>query len=232
MVRIICFNESDRDFLFIRTSNRRVYMKFSSQFPQQLLIADAWNLIKLFLFACHIVRLIYCTNRIPTSCLSTHPTVECIWNFRHSFLSSYSLQMLEILTHSSFWHTILWDSFLCKSDADFLFISASVHRMYIRFSSQFPLQLLIADAWNLNTLFLLTCHNYGGIHFCVNQMPISCLSARLSLECTWNFRQFLQQLLTAVAWNFNTLFLLACNMMGFIFVRIGCRFPFYQCVCP
>ena len=58
-------------------------------------------------------------------------------NFRSSFLSNYSSQMLEILTHSSSWHAIWWDSFLCESDADFLFIRASVRRMYLKFLSQF-----------------------------------------------------------------------------------------------
>ena len=75
--------------------------------------------------------------------LSVCPSVT---NFRHSFLSNYSSSMLEILTHSSLGHAIWWDSFLCESDANFLFIRASVRRVYMKFSSQFSQQLLIADA--------------------------------------------------------------------------------------
>ena len=90
-----------------------------------------------------------------------------------------SSQMLEILTHSFLGHAIWWDSFLCESDVDFLFIRVFVRRVYMKFSSKFSQQLLIADAW-----------------------------------------------------NFYTLFLLACHMVGYIFVWIRCRLPVCSCVCP
>jgi hypothetical protein len=54
--------------------------------------------------------------------------------------------MLEILAHFLFWHAIWWDVFLRALDVNFLFIRASVRRVYNKFSLQFPQQLLIADA--------------------------------------------------------------------------------------
>jgi hypothetical protein len=113
--------ESDADFLFIRVSVHRVYMKFSSQFPQQLLIANAWKFSTLFLLACNMVGIIFvwigCRLPVyPCVCPKIVYEILYMWNFLGSFLSNYSLQILEILTHSFFWHTIWWDSFFHESD--------------------------------------------------------------------------------------------------------------------
>jgi hypothetical protein len=68
---------------------------------------------------------------------------------------------------------------LYESDVNFLFIRASVHRVYNK--------IYVADS-------SATTH--------------------------------------ADAWNFSTLFLLACHMVGFIFVWIWCQLPVYPCICP
>jgi divalent metal cation (Fe/Co/Zn/Cd) transporter len=153
--------------------------KLSSQFPQQLLIADAWNFRTLFLLACHIMWFIFARIRFQ---LPLHPCI-CSW---------------------------------------------SINR---KFSSQFSQQLLIADAWNFRTLFLLAYHImwfiFARIRF---QLPLyPCI-------CSWSINrkfssQFSQQLLIADAWNFSTLFLLACHIVGLIFVQIRCQLPVYPCVC-
>ena len=90
------------------------HMKFSSQFSQQIPIANAWNFNALFRLA--YGRNHFCVNGMLTSCISVRLSKECIWNivymkFSWQFSSNYSLQMLEILKHSFFWHTIWWVSF-------------------------------------------------------------------------------------------------------------------------
>jgi hypothetical protein len=60
---------------------------------------------------------IYCFTPV---CLSICLSVR---NFRRSFLSNYSSQMLGILAHSLFWYVIRWDSFSYESDV----CSASIH---------------------------------------------------------------------------------------------------------
>jgi hypothetical protein len=122
------------------------------EFSQQLLITGAWNFSTLSV-GMPYGGIHFCMNQMPTSCLSVRLSVECMWNFRQYFLGNYSLQMLEILARSFFWHAIWWDSFLSESDANFLFICTSVRRIYIKFLSQFPQQLLISGAWNLSTFF-------------------------------------------------------------------------------
>jgi hypothetical protein len=183
----------------------------------------------------------FCVNPMPTSCLSMSVLrvhLNCVYEIFIALSSVTTHHRCLNFKHSSFWHAIWWDSFLCESDADFLFIRASVRRVYMKFSSQIPQQLLIADAWKFSTFFLLACTMVGLIHFCVNPMTTSCLSVRLSEECLWNIvymefsLQFSQQLLIADASNFNTLFLLAYNMVGFIVVWIRCRLPVYPCICP
>ena len=116
--------ESNDDFLFVRASVRTVYMKFSSQFPQQLLITDAWNFKTFFLLACHMVGFIFvwmgCRLPVyPCVCPKSVYEILCKWNFHGSFLSNYLLQMLEILKHS---YTVWWDSFFHKFDVNFLFV--------------------------------------------------------------------------------------------------------------
>jgi hypothetical protein len=53
--------------------------------------------------------------------------------------------------------------FLYESNVNVLFICAAVRRVYNKFSSQFPQQLLIADAWNFSTLFVMACYMVGFI---------------------------------------------------------------------
>jgi hypothetical protein len=96
-----------------------------------------------------------------------------VTNFYCNFLNNYSLQMLEILAHSFFWHAIWWDSFLYESDVNILFIRASVHWVYNKYFSQFPQHLFIADAWNFSTLFLMACHIVGIVFVWVEcQLPV------------------------------------------------------------
>ena len=67
--------------------------------------------------------------------------------------------MLEILTQSSLRHVIWWDTFLFKSNFNFLFVCASVRFIHNKFSSQFSQQLLNVDAWNFNTICLSGLRN-------------------------------------------------------------------------
>jgi hypothetical protein len=108
----------------------------------------------------------FCVNLIPTSCLSVRLFVECIWILYMKFSSQYPQQLLitdawNFNTLFLLAYVIWWDSFLCESDTDFLFFHLSVCRVYMKFSSQFPQQLLIADAWKFSTLFLLACSTIG-----------------------------------------------------------------------
>jgi hypothetical protein len=221
--------ESDTDFLFSRGLSKTciwiVYMKFSSQFPQQLLITDAWKFNTLFLLVCHKVGFIFVWIQYRLSvfpCVCPKNVFElCIWNFRRSFLSNYSSQMLESLTHSSFWHAIRWDSFLCESNTDFLFFRVSVQRMYLNCVYEIFVAVSSATTHHRCLKFYHTLPfgmPYNGIHFCVNPIPTSCLSVHLSIESIWNFRRSFFSI--ADAWNFSTLFILTCHMVGFIFSRI------------
>jgi hypothetical protein len=107
------------------------------------------------LYPCSKGEGVYCFTLVcPSVCLS-------VTNFRHSFLSNYSLQRLEIVAHSFLWHAIGWESFLYELDVNFLFVRSSVLKVYNKFLSQFPQQLLIAGAWNFSTLLVVACHMVG-----------------------------------------------------------------------
>jgi hypothetical protein len=120
---------------------------------------------------------------------------------------------------------------LYKYDVNFLFIHVSVHKVYNKFSSQFPQQLLITDIWNFGALFLLACHIVGFIFVRIQcQLPVDlCVCPRMYNKFS---SQFPQQLLILGAWSFSTLFHLACHIVEFIFVWIRCQLPVYSCVCP
>ena len=120
----------------------------------------------------------FCANGMPTSCISVGLSEECIWNivyrkFLCSFLSNYLLQMLGILTHSSFWHTIWWVHFFTNP----MLTSC----LYMKFSSQFPQQPLCSGAWNFSIPYILIYQPHGGNHFCMNSMSTSCLFFYLSI---------------------------------------------------
>jgi hypothetical protein len=88
-------------------------------------------------------------------------------------------QVSDVARGLLFWHAIWWDLFWYESVIDFLFIRASVYRVYNKFSSQLPQQrILIADALNIWTLSFGM--PYGGIHLGMNPMSTSCLSLRFS----------------------------------------------------
>jgi hypothetical protein len=72
-----------------------VYMKFLSNYSLQML-----EILTHLSSGIPYGGVHYCVNWIPTSCLSVHISIECVWNLRHSFFSYYSSQMLEILAHS------------------------------------------------------------------------------------------------------------------------------------
>ena len=76
-----------------------VYGKFSLQFSQQLLVTDAWNFNTLFLLAYHMMGSFLHESDVNF-------LFVCIWNFRRSFLSNHSAQVLEILAYRTFLFTI------------------------------------------------------------------------------------------------------------------------------
>jgi hypothetical protein len=166
-------------------------------------------------------------------------TPVCL-SVRNKFSSQFPQQLYHILFF--FLHVMWWDSFLCESDDDFLFICASVRNVYMKFWLQFPQQLLIIDAWHFKTLFLLACHMVVTCHIWwwhaiwwdsfVCESDILLIRASVRKVYMKFSSQFHQQLLIADAWHFNTFFLLACHMVGYIFVWIRWRLPVYPCVCP
>jgi hypothetical protein len=171
----------------------------------------------------------FCVNLMPTSCWSVHLSIECIWNFRRTFLSNYSSQMLENIAHSFFWHALWWDSFFCESDADFLFICAFVRRVYMKYCV-FRIFVAVFSATTHCRCFkfqILT-HSFfwhaiwWDSWLCESDANFLFIRASVHRVCMKFPLQFLQQLLIADAWNFSTLFILACQMVGFIFSRIRC----------
>ena len=87
-------------------------------------------------------------------CLSLHMSIERIRNFRRSFFSNYSLQMLEILAHSFFQHATWWESFLDYSHDNLLFILVFVLRVYFKHeSSIFSLSVGITSEHWLTDIF-------------------------------------------------------------------------------
>jgi hypothetical protein len=123
-----------------------------------------------------------------------------------------------------FWHAIWWDLFLYKSDLNFLFVGASVRRVYNKFLSQFSDQLLISGSWNFSILFDLACHMVVLLYYSdVNFRFVGCIT---------NFRHNFLGNYSSHAWDFSKLFDLSCHMVGFIFVGSQCQLPIYPCVCP
>jgi hypothetical protein len=154
-------------------------------------------------------------------CLSVCLSVT---NFCHSFISNYSLQMLEILAHSFYWYAIWWGLFLYESNVSVLFIHAFVHRVYNKFSSQM-LEILAYTLFFWHAIWLDLFLYKSDIHFLFIHASVHKVYTRF-------LSQFPQQLLILGAWNFSTLFDLACHMAEFIFVRIWCQLPVYPCICP
>jgi hypothetical protein len=108
---------------------RSVRNKFSSQFPQQLLITYAWHFYTLFVLACQKVGFHFCTHLMSTSYLSVHLSVKSITNFHHSSLRTTHCRCLKFYHDLCFGVPYGRNHFLCKSDVNFLFISASVQRV-------------------------------------------------------------------------------------------------------
>jgi hypothetical protein len=115
----------------------------------------------------------------------------------------------QLLAH--FWHSMWWDLFLNELDVNFLFIIASVHRVYNTFSSQMIEILPHSFFWH---------SIWWDPFFYESDVKILCTSVSVRRVYKKFSSQFPQQLLISGAWNFSTVFLWACHMVRFIFVLI------------
>jgi hypothetical protein len=95
----------------------------------------------------------FCANLMSTSCLSVRLFVECITDFRCSFLSNYSSQMLEILAHSLFWHTKCGIHFCANPRSAFslsVWLSVeSITNFHHSFLSKYSSQVVVILAYSL-----------------------------------------------------------------------------------
>ena len=82
------------------------------------------------------------------------------WTYMLIFLSNYWWQKSDIWSQASYRYPILWEAFLNPSDSYFLFVdlcwflyTLNIY-MYAHFSSHFSQQLLMAEIWYLDTIFI------------------------------------------------------------------------------
>jgi hypothetical protein len=161
----------------------------------------------------------FLSESMSTSCLSVRLIGGCITNYLRSFLSNYSLQMHEILTHSFFGMTYGGIHF-CTNP-----MSTSCSSMHLECKTNFHRSFL--SNYSLQMLEILT-HSFFWHDIMVGsflyESDVKFLYICVSVRKVYNkfSSQFPQQLHISGAWNFSTFFVLACHMMGIIFVRIRC----------
>jgi hypothetical protein len=100
---------------------------FSSHFSQQLLMAEIWYFVTIFILVRNIVGSVFGPVRflLPVCRLSwflyTLNIHLYMHIFRHIFLGNYWWQKSDIWSQASYKNPILWEAFLDPSDSYFLF---------------------------------------------------------------------------------------------------------------